>query len=236
MPQPMPMDNISNGLLGCPASFQQLIEGVLRNNVSAIVYIDILLVHTKTQEDHLQVPEQVLQHLHTHNLKFNLDKCFFGNKEMSFLGFTLTPEGVKPGKNKLMAIKDAKPPTDVKTIMSFVGVCNFFRTHIKNLVIIATPFSSSQEMILATRAGPYQKKQWMLSAFFKFHSCQNQSWPFPELTGKMRSSLMQPQAPPTLPVALGLFLHKKMNLKATTQYHVPRVKSRPMKNITLQLC
>jgi hypothetical protein len=35
---------------------------------------------------------------------------------VSYLGFTLTPAGIKPGKNKLKAIKDAKPPTDVKTI------------------------------------------------------------------------------------------------------------------------
>jgi hypothetical protein len=39
-------------------------------------------------------------------------------------------------KNKLKAIKDAKPPTDEKTIPSFVGPCNFFRTHIKNFAII----------------------------------------------------------------------------------------------------
>ena len=101
-------------------------EGVLRNISNVIVYIDDLLVHTNTHEDHVKVLEQVLQRLHSHNLKFNLDKCFFGNKEVSYLGFTLTPEGIKPGKNKLKAIKDAKPPTDVKTIRSFVGLCNFF--------------------------------------------------------------------------------------------------------------
>ncbi len=121
------------GLLGCPASFQRLMEGVLRNISNVIVYIDDLLVHTQTHEDHLKILDQVLQWLHSNNLKINLDKCFFGNQEVSYLGFTLTPEGIKPGKNKLKAIKDAKPPTDVKTIRSFVGLCNFFRTHIKNL-------------------------------------------------------------------------------------------------------
>ncbi len=127
------------GLLGCPASFQCLMEGVLRNISNVIVYIDDLLIHTKTHEDHLKVLEQVLQRLHSHNLKINLDKCFFSNKEVSYLGFTLTPEGIKPGKYKLKAIKDAKPPTDIKTIRSFVGLCNFFRTHIKNFAIIAVP-------------------------------------------------------------------------------------------------
>jgi hypothetical protein len=62
-----------------------------------------------------------------------------GNKEVSYLGFTFTPEGIKPGKNKLKVIKDAKPPTDVKTICSFVALGNFFRTDIKNFAIIAAP-------------------------------------------------------------------------------------------------
>jgi hypothetical protein len=66
-----------------------------------------------------------------------LDKCIFGNKEVSYLGLTLTPEGIKPGKNKLKAIKQAKPHTNVKTVQSFVGLCNFFRTHINDFTIIA---------------------------------------------------------------------------------------------------
>ncbi len=91
------------GLLGCPASFQRLMEGVLRNIANVIVYIVDLLVHSQNHKDHLKVLEQVLDRIHTHNLKINLDKCFFGNKEVSYLGFMLTPEGIKPGKNKLLA-------------------------------------------------------------------------------------------------------------------------------------
>ena len=53
-------------------------------------------------------------------------QMLFGNKEVSYLGFTLTPGGIKPGKSKVKAIKDVKPPTDVKTIQSFVDLCNFF--------------------------------------------------------------------------------------------------------------
>jgi Reverse transcriptase (RNA-dependent DNA polymerase) len=51
------------GLLGCPASFQRLMEGVLRNLQNVIVYIDDLLVHSDTHERHLQTLEQVLQRL-----------------------------------------------------------------------------------------------------------------------------------------------------------------------------
>jgi len=146
------------GLLGCPASFQRLMEGVMRNISNVIVYIDDLLVHTKTHEEHLKVLEQVLERLHSHNLKINLDKCFFGNKEVSYLGFTLTPAGIKPGKNKLKAIKNAKPPTDVKTIRSFVGLCNFFRTHIKNFAIIAAPLFKLTRKDSGYKSGPLPKE------------------------------------------------------------------------------
>jgi hypothetical protein len=129
----------SMGLLGCPASFQRLMDGVLRNISNVIVFIDDLLVHTQTHEEHIQVLEKVLERLHTNNLKINLEKCFFGNKEVSYLGFTLMPAGIKRGKNKLRPIKDAKLTTDVKIIRSFVGLCNFFRTHFKNFAIIAAP-------------------------------------------------------------------------------------------------
>jgi len=63
----------------------------------------------------------------------------FGNKVVSFLRFTLTPDGIKRGKNKLKTIKDAKLTSDIKTIRSFVGLCNFFLTHIKDFALIAAP-------------------------------------------------------------------------------------------------
>jgi hypothetical protein len=145
-------------------------EGILRNISYAIIYIDDLLVRTKTHEDHLQVLEPVLQRLHSHNLKINLDKCLFGNKEVSFLGFTLTPEGIKLGKNKLKAIKDAKPPTDLKTIQSFIGLCkNFLPSHKKTLPSSQHHFYALPEKIQVTKEALFPKKQWMLFAFYKTH-------------------------------------------------------------------
>jgi hypothetical protein len=72
-------------------------------------------------------------------LKINLDKCIFGNKEVYYLGFNLTLEGIKLGKNKLKAIQTPKAPNYVRTISSFVRLCNFVWTHIKDFTVIATP-------------------------------------------------------------------------------------------------
>jgi hypothetical protein len=101
--------------------------------------MDDLLIHSDTHEWHLQILEQVLERLQQNHLKINLEKCIFSNKEVSYLGFTLTLQGIKPGKNKLKAIQTAKAPADVKTIRSFMGLCNFFQIHIKDFTVIAAP-------------------------------------------------------------------------------------------------
>jgi hypothetical protein len=98
-----------------------------------------LLIHSKTHEEQLDYLEQVLIRLQKNHMKLNIDKCFFGNTEVSYLGFVLTPEGIKPGKDKLKAIKNAQPPTDMKAVRSFIGLCNFFRTHIKNFSLVSAP-------------------------------------------------------------------------------------------------
>ena len=129
------------GLLGCPASFQRLMEAAMLGIAKVIVYIDDLLIHSASHEEQLLTLSAVLGRLVHHGLKINLDKCVFGNEEVSYLGFTLTPSGIFPGRDKLQAIKNAKPPTDVKMVRSFIGLCNFFRTHIKNFATISHPLT-----------------------------------------------------------------------------------------------
>jgi hypothetical protein len=87
----------------------------------------------------LEALEQVLLRLNQHHLKINLDKCLFGNQQVSYLGFTLTPEEIKPGEDKLKSIQKADPPKDVKEIRSFMGLCNFFRNHILVFAITTAP-------------------------------------------------------------------------------------------------
>jgi hypothetical protein len=104
------------GLLGCPASLQQLMEQVFRGLQNILIYIDNILVHTDSHEKHLQVLEQVLLRLHKNPLKINLDKCLLSDDRVSYLGFTLTPQGIKPGEAKLRAIKNTAAPSDIKSI------------------------------------------------------------------------------------------------------------------------
>ena len=120
------------GLLGCPASFQRLMEKVLDKIKNIIVYINDVIIHTASHEHHLEVLDNVLERLQHHNLKINLAQCFFGNSEVAYLGFVLTPKGIRPGKEKLAILRDMPPPTNQRQVRAFIGLCNFFRNHIKN--------------------------------------------------------------------------------------------------------
>ena len=104
------------GLLGAPGSFQRLMEIVIHNLSNILAYIDDLLVHTKDHGKHLEVLNELFTRLRKHGLKINLPKSFFGATEVSFLGFKLTPDGIKPGADKLKAVAAAKPPNDITEV------------------------------------------------------------------------------------------------------------------------
>jgi hypothetical protein len=50
----------------------------------------------------------------------------FGSKEVSYLGFRLTEQGIIPGTDKLKAVKNAPPPSNAQEVRQFLGLCNFF--------------------------------------------------------------------------------------------------------------
>ena len=93
---------------------------------NVIVYIDHFLIHSKTHKEHLSTLYEVLNRLTNNYTKVNLPKYHFENTEVSYLGFGLTPDSIKPGNN----ILKAKIPDSTKEIKSVMGLCNFFRTHV----------------------------------------------------------------------------------------------------------
>ena len=129
------------GLLGCPATFQRLVEACMQGIRNVIVYIDDRIIHLHNHPDHLINLDNVLKRLITHHLKAKLEKCVFGSKDVKYLGFHLTENGIKPGQDKIRAVKEASPPSSVKEVRQFLGLCNFFRAHIRNFSIIAAPLS-----------------------------------------------------------------------------------------------
>jgi hypothetical protein len=132
---------VSMGLASAPSAFQRLVELVVKGIDHVVVYIDDLITHSKTHEQHLESLDKVFTRLAAHNLRLNLKKCVFSSSETSYLSFHLTKKGIFPGTDKLKAVKEAKPPENVKQIRQFLGLCNFFRGHIQNFAQITSPLT-----------------------------------------------------------------------------------------------
>ena len=142
------------GLLGCPASFQRLVEAVVAGLINIIVYIDDLLVHSKTHGQHRKQLHDLFQRLQAHGLKINLKKCVFGSKDVLYLGFRLTEQGIKPGSCKLKAVAQTKPPSNVHEVRQFLGLCNFFRAHVKNFAQVSAPLCHLTKKECKWKNGP----------------------------------------------------------------------------------
>jgi hypothetical protein len=129
-------------MLGCPASFQRLMETVVHGLANVIVYIDNLLIHSSTHPEHITALDNVLQWLVQHRIKINIQKCFFVREEVSYFGFRLTEQGILPVTDKLKAIINTLPPTNVHEVWQFLGLCNFFRCHVRNFAQLTTPLTA----------------------------------------------------------------------------------------------
>jgi hypothetical protein len=96
-------------LLGCPASFQGLMEKLMDNISNIIVYIDDLLVHLQSNEQQLMSLELVMQRLEENNMKTNLSNVFWQH-EGQLSRIHTTTSGIKQGKEKLKAVETAEIP------------------------------------------------------------------------------------------------------------------------------
>lgn len=74
------------GLLGAPASFQRIIETVVKGIDNTIVYINDMVTHTETHKNMLKLMDQVLNRLTLHQVKIYLPKCEFGSDDVAHLG------------------------------------------------------------------------------------------------------------------------------------------------------
>ena len=110
-------------------------ECVLHNLTYKIclIYLDDILVYSKTFEDHLCHLRQVFDRLCHANLKLKLSKCKFACIKVTyFLGHIVSPEGIAPDDDKISAVRDFPRPHNVKTVHSFLRISNYYRRFIKD--------------------------------------------------------------------------------------------------------
>ena len=123
--------------------FQQLMSLVLGDMqyTELLVYIDDILVFSKTFEEHLIKLRKIFTKLKEANLKLKTSKCHLLDKKIKFLGHIISAEGIYPDPKKSEAVRNFGTPTDKKSVRSFLGLTNFFRRFIENYSVIAYPLT-----------------------------------------------------------------------------------------------
>jgi hypothetical protein len=129
------------GLTNAPATFQTAMNTIFRPflNKFVLVYLDDILIYSRTPEEHCLHLRQVLEVLREHRLYANLRKCSFAKPELSYLGHVITAEGIKVDPRKTTAVTNWPRPTSLGDLRSFLGLATYFRKFIRHFAQLAMP-------------------------------------------------------------------------------------------------
>ena len=118
---------LAMGLQNSAQSFQRLVDSVLRGVKDCFVYLDDILVFSKSKKDHLKTLEEIFTRLDKAGLTLALDKCEFGKPNLQYLGFEISKEGISPIPAKVEALDRFPVPTKQKQLLAFLGALNYYR-------------------------------------------------------------------------------------------------------------
>jgi hypothetical protein len=112
------------GLSNAPTIFMCLMNGVFREYLDkfVIVFLDDILIYSKSEEEHEKHLRMVLQVLREHKLYAKLSKCIFYQKKIHYLGHIISVEGITVDPEKIEAIRGWPMPRNVTEVRSFMGL------------------------------------------------------------------------------------------------------------------
>jgi hypothetical protein len=134
---------MSFGLTNAPAYFMNLMNKVFMEELDkfVVVFIDDILVYSKSVEEHEQHLRVVLGKLRAHKLYAKFSKCEFWLEKISFLGHILTMEGVAVDPGKVETVTNWQQLTNVSEIKNFRGLAGYYRKFIEGFSKIARPMT-----------------------------------------------------------------------------------------------
>jgi hypothetical protein len=154
------------GLCNAPATFQAMMNDIFRDhglNRFVAVYLDDILVYSRTPEEHVEHLRRVLQVLRDNKFFAKPAKCHFNKNELKYLGHIVGAEGIKVDPAKVAAVSDWPVPTSPGDVRSFLGLATYFRRFIQGFSTLARPLH--QLTSKAAAIGPWQWDDACQAAF-----------------------------------------------------------------------
>ena len=121
---------------------EQCVKQVLHKFV--LVFIDDILVYSKSDEEHKEHLKIVLQTLKENQLYDKFSKCEFYKDKIQYLGHIISEQGLAVDSEKIKTIKEWPVPADVSAVRSFMGIAGYYRIFVEIFSAIAYPITSLQ--------------------------------------------------------------------------------------------
>ncbi|KAK3539459.1 hypothetical protein QTP70_008491 [Hemibagrus guttatus] len=132
------------GLVNAPSVFQDFMHEVLWEflHKSVLVYINDILIYSRSMAEHRRHVAEVLQCLRNYQLLLKAEKCVFHQSSIQFLGYVIDRSGVRMDEKKIAAVRNWPIPTSIKDLQRFLGFANFYRRFIQDYRSITSPLTS----------------------------------------------------------------------------------------------
>ncbi len=132
---------MSFGLNNAPATFQRLMNKVLRQYIGKFVqvYLDDVIIYSNKQDEHKRHIKAVLKKIRKANLKLKPSKCQQFQTELKFVGHLVERNGIKPDLRNVKKIKNAEVPKNTTEFKRFLGIIQYYRQYINGYADVARP-------------------------------------------------------------------------------------------------
>ena len=134
------------GLINSPSVFERLMERVFAGLtfLILIIYLDDIIVYSKTFEEHIENLRVVFERLQRANLKLNPKKCNLLCRKVAFLGHEVSEDGIATDSSKVQAVKEWPQPKTATEVRQFVGLASYYRKFIPSFAAICKPLHNRE--------------------------------------------------------------------------------------------
>lgn len=149
------------GLSNAPATFQRAMDMILAGVKwqTCLIYLDDVIVFSKTAEQHLDHLAEVLDLLAAAGVTLKATKCHFFQKEVEYLGHVVTPGRVAVNTKNTDALRRIRYPRTQTHLKSFLGMCGVYRKFVKDFANLARPLTRLTSTKLAKQLPPPTKEE-----------------------------------------------------------------------------
>jgi len=128
------------GMTNSPATFQTMMNDIFRDLIAEgimVVYLDDILIFTRTEEEHAKAIKRVLQILQEHKLFLHPEKCEFCKERIEYLGLVISENKVSMDSVKVAGVREWPTPENKTDVQAFLGFVNFYRRFIRDFFVKA---------------------------------------------------------------------------------------------------